>query len=250
MPYQPSSAIVRLGAEFDALRTVLSNYIEARRDIPRDVRKLVLMAAVLSSFAKLESYFDDLFDRFAKGLNGLHGTGSLSSLDPKLRAVVLASEKMLEEAHRRLLGLDNPVDYLQRLEKIVDSPLLQFATAAAGKPISLTAASLHTNKKYPSPTNVKRIMCRIGASNFFRDMSKRYHFDAENFLQSLNDIRTEIAHEGSLPVNMSSIADVRKYIGRVLSFAKRTDRVLYVYVESTAGIGSRWWARYIAKQGC
>ena len=244
MAYARSIALATLDTALSDVDGRLKKYSAGPAPHP-DVQEYFFMATILVAFASLESYFDDLFDRIAKGLGAIHGTPQAQLLDAPLKAVLLTCVPQLEDAHRRLLGMNDSADYLKFMERSAASPLLAFIGGGAGPAFSLQGSQLHQNKKYPSPDNVRRIMTRIGASTFFSQLDQRFHFQSENWLQALNDIRTEVAHQGTLPQQVGTVADVHAYLGRVYLFAKRTDRIVYDHVRKSAALGDAWWNAHI-----
>jgi hypothetical protein len=63
-------------------------------------------------------------------------------------------------------------------------------------------------KKYPSPKNLPQLFRRLGVNAIFAVIGKEGKMNAEMILTSLNDLRTDMAHEGKVPTGFS-LADFR-----------------------------------------
>jgi hypothetical protein len=55
---------------------------------------------------------------------------------------------------------------------------------------TLNAKQIHTDKKYPSPDNIKRLFNRLGIDKVFDKLNAKAKADVKANLQSFNDIRT------------------------------------------------------------
>jgi hypothetical protein len=77
--------------------------------------------------------------------------------------------------------------------------LISWGKGAATPPIGGGAAFLE-KRTYPSPKNVPVLFSRIGVPDIWAEVGRIAKFNGALVLQSLNDIRTEVAHDGTVPV--------------------------------------------------
>lgn len=90
-------------------------------------------------------------------------------------------------------------------------------------PAALDPADFLDKKKYPSPRNLEQLFRRIGVRQVWGAVNPAGKFDGNLILTSLNDLRTEIAHEGKVPTGFG-LADFRDRIAQMRRFVSALDR--------------------------
>lgn len=101
------------------------------------------------------------------------------------------------------------------------------------------AAEFLSTKKYPSPGNMEHLFRRLGIEHLWAIVGKAGRIDGKLLLTSLNDIRTNIAHEGKIPPNFS-LADFRDRMKQMSSIVAAIDRGLSSHFCSKAIKRSAW----------
>lgn len=92
--------------------------------------------------------------------------------------------------------------------------------------IGLTAADASDfleKKKYPSPKNLPQLFRRLGIKQIWAVVGKVGKLNGKLIMTSLNDLRTEIAHEGNVPPGFS-LGDVRDRFDKMRRFVAALDR--------------------------
>jgi hypothetical protein len=85
------------------------------------------------------------------------------------------------------------------------------------------AADFLEKKKYPSPRNLSQLFKRLGVKRIWAVVGKAGKMNGELILTSLNDLRTEIAHEGKVPPGFS-LGDFRERVKQMRRFVAALDR--------------------------
>jgi hypothetical protein len=78
-------------------------------------------------------------------------------------------------------------------------------------------------KKYPSPKNLPQLFKRLGVKQIWEVIGKAGKLNGKLILTSLNDLRTEIAHDGKVPLGFS-LNDVRSRLNQMRRFVAALDR--------------------------
>ena len=87
----------------------------------------------------------------------------------------------------------------------------------------LTAAMVLEKKKYPSPRNVPQLFKRFGITDAWACINRAGKFNGVLVLTSLNDLRTNIAHEGRVPTPFT-YRDFKKNLEQMKKFVGAVDR--------------------------
>lgn len=78
-------------------------------------------------------------------------------------------------------------------------------------------------RKYPSPKNLPQLFRRLGIEQIWVVIGRAGRLNGELFLTSLNDLRTDIAHEGKVPAGFS-LGDFRDRLDQMRRFVAALDR--------------------------
>jgi hypothetical protein len=92
-------------------------------------------------------------------------------------------------------------------------------------PGAVGPAAFLEKKRYPSPKNLPQLFRRLGVQNIWAIVSAAGHMNSELVLTSLNDLRTNIAHEGRVPVGFG-FNDFRSRLDQMKRFVAALDRGL------------------------
>jgi hypothetical protein len=120
--------------------------------------------------------------------------------------------------------------FLRKIERETD--LWPFLQGSAHIPATFDGGVVFSERKYPSPKNIKVMFSRIGVDNVFDQISKRINADAEYRLESFNSIRTALAHAN--PPQLTYI-DVKRNIGQIQEFVAAVDRIIHKTLSSSIG---------------
>src|SRR5579863_6235850 len=230
MPYRRSRARKRFDAD---TATLLSTVREAysRRCPSSSVRQLALCSAVVLCSARLESYIEDLLGDWSRSLNAPHVT--TDRLPKRTRAFLLSQAGV--SAYRRYVCYDDETHLLAKLEPLVGQ--LHYDLGIDGRAVPpFPLQSIYSDRKYPSPKNLRRLFNRLGVSNIFDDLNRVARRDTQALLTSFNDLRTELAHVG-MPVGLTP-DDIKAGIGNVRSLVGYIDRAFYSLVAKSIGAAS------------
>jgi hypothetical protein len=85
------------------------------------------------------------------------------------------------------------------------------------------AADFLDKRRYPSPRNLPQLFRRLGIEKIWAVVGKAGRINGELILTSLNDLRTEIVHEGRVPAGFS-LTDFRDRIDQMRRFVAALDR--------------------------
>lgn len=90
-------------------------------------------------------------------------------------------------------------------------------------PAPLDASEFLEKKKYPSPKNLPQLFRRLGVNQIWAVVSATGRMNSELILTSLNDLRTDIAHEGRVPPGFG-LNDFRDRLDQMRRFVAALDR--------------------------
>ena len=110
------------------------------------------------------------------------------------------------------------------LEKVaqIARKIGSWSTGATGFRVA-DASNFLEKKKYPSPKNLPQLFRRLGVKQIWIVIGKAGKLNGELVLTSLNDLRTEIAHEGKVPPGFS-LGDVKDRLEKMRRFVAALDR--------------------------
>lgn len=90
-------------------------------------------------------------------------------------------------------------------------------------PAPVDASEFLEKKKYPSPKNLPQLFRRLGIHQIWAIVSAAGRMNSELILTSLNDLRTDIAHEGRVPPGFG-LNDFRDRLDKMSRFVAALDR--------------------------
>jgi hypothetical protein len=223
MPYSKSQARKNFETEIDKMISVIKAAYK-NKGATADIKEYVLSCATLLASAKLEVYFEDFFDTWIQKVN-LAGL-NVSHLPKNLRAVYL-NQGFLNNAFKKLIIENNESNFIDVVTAQMSN--YHFHLTDDIKPLpSLNSKRIYQNRKYPSPDNVKAMFKRVGFNNIFNELNRNARADIESLLQSFNDFRTTIAHNG-IPAGIND-RDVIEKLADLKDIVYYMDKELFKHI--------------------
>lgn len=221
MSYQRSRARRTFEAQVgQALTEVVPLYRVASRAGSGGGARL-LAAYYVFVFAQLEAYIkslvEDTLTTMAKTNPGLGQWPDLM-----LAYVVHKSEGL--QGHYRRFGITEDESALLDSIAVTTRKLAlwgQTGTIAS----QLTAGAFLERKKYPSPKNLPQLFRRLGLKHTWAVVDSAGRMNGKLILTSLNDLRTDIAHEGKVPTGFG-MNDLRDRVQQMQRLVAALDRAL------------------------
>jgi len=179
----------------------------------------LLAAYYVFAFAQLELYVKTFVE---DSLNAVSVSGPRIEKWPDLMlAYVLHKGENLGTNYRKF-GINEDEGAI--LEQVAQTARKIAAwNAGGGIPIALDAAAFLEKKKYPSPKNLPQLFRRLGVKKIWAVVSAAGRMNSELILTSLNDLRTDIAHEGKVPPGFG-FSDFRDRLDQMRRFVAALDR--------------------------
>lgn len=220
MSYKKSRARATFEQQLEAARVQL-NTIRLKIGTNHSSRDNLLGAYYVLSFSLLEVYIKTFFEDALQAIG--NASPPMASWPEPMLGYLLHRAADLGGEYRRYHVND-------------DEGGLLTAVGALGRRISawgsggpsvgaLTASLVLDKKKYPSPRNLPQLFKRVGVTNAWACINRAGRFNGELVLTSLNDLRTNIAHEGRVPVPFA-YRDFRINIDQMKKFVAAVDRGL------------------------
>ncbi|SDT60398.1 hypothetical protein SAMN05216490_4271 [Mucilaginibacter mallensis] len=206
MPYTKSLARKTIDIEIVKMISIIKDTLK-NKSISSDTRDYVLSCCIMLGSAKMEVYFEDFFDSWIQKVNALNLTST--QLPKNLRAVYL-NQLFLVNGFKKLLFENNEPNYIELISNGLSDVHFHLTDESKCLP-RLSAKKIYQNKKYPSPDNLNTMFKRVGINKVFNELNKSAKLDIKNLLQSYNDFRTAIAHNG-IPtgINQRDVIDKLK----------------------------------------
>lgn len=225
----------RARKQFDSALSDVLKAIRAShgKKVPTEVRAYVLCAAMVLASASIEAYLEDILSCWCNAVGSSGKTAT--ELPPELRAHLINGTSMAD-AYKRYLMTGNETELRTALALLFDDPETSLIVGSAPIP-TFDAKRIYGKKRYPSVDNIKSMFFRIGIDRIFGKLSRRMSRNAEFELQSFNDVRNQLAHQGKL-VGISA-ADVKSCLERLRRFIGALDREMWYYFKIFPGL-SGW----------
>jgi hypothetical protein len=236
MPYRTSRARVNLKQVYvdiqDRLKIVDSGIVDTR------IREYVLAAAIFLAHAEIENYLADILSGFATAL--ANSTLKGSSFPGHLQAHFFLTSSNAKAIFGNFMSSGSEKDFLQAFTNALKGKAGRFVNDRATIP-PLFGNEIYDPLKYPSKDNLKKLFFRLGIKDVFNTLSSILKQDSLSLLTSLGDLRTQLAHTGTLP-GVSAI-DVRNRIDDTNKLISALDRTMYQL--TAAHFGQASWNKFI-----
>lgn len=179
----------------------------------------LLAAYYVSAFAQLEVYIKSFVEDTIDAVNV--SSPALDKWPDLMLAYLLHKSDNLGAEYRRF-GINDDEGAI--LEKVAQTARKIAAWGAGGgNPILVDASVFLEKKKYPSPKNLPSLFRRLGIKQIWAVVSAAGKMNSELILTSLNDLRTDIAHEGNVPPGFG-LSDYRERLDQMQRFVAALDR--------------------------
>lgn len=195
----------------------------------------LLAAYYVFAYSQLEVYIKSLVEDTVNALNT--SAPPLEKWPDLMLGYVVHKSEKLSSDYRRYSFDEDEGAILEKLGQTVR----KIASWSAGT-AALTqadAAEVLEKKKYPSPKNLPQLFRRLGVKQIWAVVGKAGKMNGEMILTSLNDLRTDIAHEGKVPPGFS-LADFRNRIDQMNRLVAALDRGLSAHFCSGVMPRSTW----------
>ena len=179
----------------------------------------LLAAYYVIAFAQLEVYIKSLIEDSLRAFNV--ASPSFDKWPDTMMGYLLHRGENLGSIYRRF-GIDENERAI--LTKVALTAR-KVATWGRGGvlPAPIEASAFLDKKKYPSPNNLPQLFRRLGVEQIWALVSRAGRLDSERILTSLNDLRTDIAHEGRVPPGFG-LVDFFDRINQMRRFVAAVDR--------------------------
>ena len=195
------------------------------------VRDLAFQCSILQTSAAMEEYIRSVFEAWAFKIRSMNGIQS-NAIPVRTRVVV--AKNRLSQHFSAFAYTSDESKFLKKIER--EGDLWSFLEGTAQVPPGFDGGVVFSEKKYPSPKNMKVMFSRIGVDNVFAQISSRIKADAEFRLESFNSIRTALAH--SNPPQLTYL-DVKRNIKNIQELIGAIDRILHKAL--SASIATSVW---------
>lgn len=231
MPYSKSQARKAFDTEIDNMISVIRSTF-SNATTSGDTRQYVLNCSVFLASAKMEVYFEDFIKSWVHKINGAHLTSA--HLPNNLKALFL-NQTFLNNAFKKLIVENSESHYIEAVSSQLANDYFHLTDVAKRLP-TLDANKIYEKKKYPSPKNVKALFKRMGINNIFGELNRSAGANLEAVLESFNDIRTAVAHNG-IPVGLND-TDVILKLQEIKQFINHMDRTLFRHVSANTTLAT------------
>lgn len=195
----------------------------------------LLAAYYVFAFSQLEVYIKNFVE---DSLNTVNTAGSAIENWPDLMLGFLLHKSENLAANYRRYSINE--DEGEILEKVAQTARKMFSWSTGAASVSaLDAADFLDKKKYPSPKNIPQLFRRLGVKKIWAVVGKAGRMNGEMILTSLNDLRTDIAHEGRVPSGFT-IGDFRDRLDQMRRFVAALDRGVAAHFCSAAIPRTTW----------
>lgn len=195
----------------------------------------LLAAYYVFAFSQLEVYVKNFVE---DSLATLNETGSkIDKLPDLMLGFLLHKSENLAASYRRFSVNE---DEGELLEKVAQTARKICSWSAGAESVAhLDASDFLEKKKYPSPKNIPQLFRRLGVKKIWAVIGKAGRMNGEMILTSLNDLRTDIAHEGRVPPGFT-IGDFRDRLDQMCRFVAALDRGVATHFCSATISRTRW----------
>lgn len=179
---------------------------------------MLLGAFYVFSYSQLEVYVKTFIEDTVDAFNG--AAPAYEKWPDLLLAYVFHKTGKLASDYRRFNVDEDEGAILKKLAQALRK-VGAFSTGT-GALDQADAADVLEKKKYPSPKNFPQLFRRIGV-DIWPVIGRAGRMNGELVLTSLNDLRTDIAHEGKLPPSFSW-SDFKDKLEQMRRFVAAIDR--------------------------
>lgn len=179
----------------------------------------LLAAYYVFAFAQLEVYVKSFVEDSVSAVKAASPT--FNKWPDLMMAYLLHKNEELGAGYRKY-GINE--DEAAILQKVAETARKVAEWGNGTYPFKAIDASDYLDrKKYPSPKNLPQLFRRLGVKQIWAVVSAKGKMNSELVLISLNDLRTDIAHEGKVPTGFG-LSDFKDRIRQMRAFVAALDR--------------------------
>jgi hypothetical protein len=160
----------------------------------------LLAAYYVFAYSQLEVYIKTIVEDAIDTLNNTRPT--FDKWPDLMLGYQLHKSENLAAGYRRFSHDGDEGLILEQVAKTARK-IVAWSTGVVGF-TAANASDFLEKKKYPSPKNLPQLFRRLGIKEIWLVVGKAGKLNGELILTSLNDLRTEIAHEGKVPLGFNS----------------------------------------------
>lgn len=226
MSYSKSSARVAFEGRARNLRISVKDSHVKRFAVPAPIRDLVLRAAILDASAALEQYFEILIEDYQFNLR--RSEMRVANLPEAMWKFHFVSSVQSQFRNFTLSGDEKKI--VRELD--CEAIKTRYFLADAKVDHAFDLACIVKGRKYPSIKNWKDLFFRLGLNDGFASVDIILKRDSKLLLRSFNDVRTTLAHGGS--VSLTPL-DVARHLTNLQDVVRAVDRVLFRHLSKHSG---------------
>jgi|SRR5271166_1019044 len=189
------------------------------------IRDSVFQCAVLLLVAALETYLKLLVEAWVQKLK----SKNFGTKTPDHARAFIAAKK-LDRAFA-LYHYDGNEKALYT-SLMAESSLWPFLAGTPQLPAFFNGKALHDGAAYPTSKNIKKLFARLGVQDMIARLSRNLSRDVEVLIDSLQSIRTALAHSSPPPLTLS---DVERHLTDCKALVGSIDRIFWAHVKAHGG---------------
>jgi hypothetical protein len=226
MSYSKSSSRVAFENRARYLSISVKEAHIKRLAVPESIRNLVLRAAILDASAALEQYFEILLEDYQFNLR--QSETRVANLPEAMWKFHFVSAVQGQFHSFTVSGDERKI--VRELD--CDALKTRYFLADAKVDRAFDLVCIVKDRKYPSVKNWKGLFFRLGLNDGFASVDRILRRDSKLLLRSFNDVRSTLAHGGS--VSLTPL-DVTRHLKNLQDVVRAIDRVLFGHLCKHSG---------------
>lgn len=178
-----------------------------------------MAAYYVFAYAQFEVYVRSFVEDSFDALNAL--PPAFDRWPDLMLGYVLHRSENLASDYRRFGSDEDEGAILKRVAQIARK-VAAWSINGSGQ-ITMNPSDFLEKKKYPSPKNLPQLFRRLGIEQIWAVIGRAGRMNGKLLLTSLNDLRTEIAHEGKVPPGFS-LRDCKSRVEQMKRLVAALDR--------------------------
>jgi hypothetical protein len=179
----------------------------------------LLAAYYVFAYSQLELFIKTFIEDCVDAVNTVGPT--FDNWPDLMLGFLLHRTENLGADYRRFSFDEDECAILEKVARVARN--IESWSTGQAKPAVVDAANVLEKKKYPSPKNLPQLFRRLGVKQIWVVVGKAGKIDGKLVLTSLNDLRTDIAHEGKVPPDFG-LVDFRYLLAQMRRFVGALDR--------------------------
>lgn len=211
----------RARRDFESQLSVISSDLSALHQLAKHHGSNTKMigAFYVLAYSHLELYIKSFIEDSLDALNAAAPT--INKMPDLMVAYILHRGQDLGASYRKFSLDENEGALLEKVAAVARS--VESWTNGNSNITPASASEFLDKRKYPSPRNMPALFKRLGVKQIWAVIGKAGKMNGELILTSLNDLRTGIAHEGTVPPGFG-IRDFKNRLEQMRRFVAALDR--------------------------